>query len=88
MNCLLRSLSKLTKLRIDAPGHRATVTFSALQIATTNIQENGKRISIHNLDKNHSEQARKEIEEKYGLVKAGSKQEQGFDRTLSKAGLW
>ena len=56
-----------------------------LHIVTTNIQEDGKRISIHNLGKNQSEQARKEIEEKYGLVKAGSKQKQGFDATLSKA---
>ncbi|WP_276368730.1 relaxase/mobilization nuclease domain-containing protein [Chryseolinea sp. H1M3-3] len=56
-----------------------------LHIVTTNIQEDGKRISIHNLGKNHSEQARKEIEEKYGLVKAGSKQKQGFEPTLSKA---
>jgi hypothetical protein len=56
-----------------------------LHIVTTNIQEDGKRISIHNLGKNQSEQARKEIEEKYGLVVAGSKQKQGFDSTLKKA---
>jgi hypothetical protein len=56
-----------------------------LHVVTTNIQEDGKRISIHNLGKNQSEQARKEIEEKYGLVKAGSKQDQGFDSTLNKA---
>src|SRR5687767_13289358 len=56
-----------------------------LHIVTTNIQEDGKRISIHNLGKNQSEQARKEIEEKYGLVKAGSKQKQGFAPTLNKA---
>jgi hypothetical protein len=43
-----------------------------LHIVTTNIQEEGRRISIHNLGKNQSEVARKEIEEKYGLVKAGS----------------
>ena len=58
-----------------------------LHIVTTNIQEDGKRISIHNLGKNQSEQARKEIEEKYGLVKAGSKQKQGFDSTLNKGDL-
>jgi Relaxase/Mobilisation nuclease domain len=56
-----------------------------LHIVTTNIQEDGKRISIHNLGKHQSEQARIEIEEKYGLVKAGSKQKQGFDTTLTKA---
>jgi hypothetical protein len=41
-----------------------------LHIVTTNIQENGKRISIHNLGKNESEKARKEIEIQYGLVQA------------------
>lgn len=56
-----------------------------LHIVTTNIQEDGKRISIHNLGKNQSEQARKQIEKKYGLVIAGSKQKQGFDSTLKKA---
>jgi hypothetical protein len=56
-----------------------------LHIVTTNIQEDGKRISIHNLGKNQSEQARKDIEEKYGLVRAGSKQKQGFETILNKA---
>jgi len=56
-----------------------------LHIVSTNIQENGKRISIHNLGKNQSEVARKEIEETYGLVKAESKQNQAFDRSLNKA---
>ena len=56
-----------------------------LHIVTTNIQETGKRISIHNLGRNQSEIARKEIEDKFGLVKAGSKQNQDFDRSLNKA---
>jgi hypothetical protein len=56
-----------------------------LHIVTTNIQEDGNRISIRNLGKNQSETARKEIEEKYGLVKAGSKQTQEPDRSLNKA---
>jgi hypothetical protein len=56
-----------------------------IHIVTTNIQEDGKRISIHNLGKNQSETARKEIEGKYGLVKAGSKQNQELDRSLNKA---
>lgn len=56
-----------------------------LHIVTTNIKDDGKRISIHNLGKNQSESARKEIEEKYGLVKAGSKQKQAFDGSLNKA---
>ena len=29
---------------------------------TTNIQDDGKRINIHNIGKTHSEKARKEIE--------------------------
>ena len=33
-----------------------------LHIVTTNIQNNGKRISLHNLGKNQSAKARKEIE--------------------------
>jgi hypothetical protein len=56
-----------------------------LHIVTTNILTDGKRISIHNLGKNQSEIARKEIEEKYGLVKAGSKEKQPLDRCLNKA---
>src|SRR5687767_6160657 len=56
-----------------------------LHIVTTNIQEDGKRISIHNLGKNRSEAARKEIEEKYGLVKAGSTPKQNLHTYLNKA---
>src|ERR1700761_4948546 len=44
-----------------------------VHIITTNIQENGKRIDLHNIGRNQSETARKEIEEKYGLVKADGK---------------
>jgi hypothetical protein len=47
-----------------------------LHILTTNIQENGRRISIHNLGKNESEKARKEIEIQYGLVQAESQSKQ------------
>jgi hypothetical protein len=56
-----------------------------LHIVTTNIQEDGKRISIHNLGKNQSETARKEIEDKYGLVKAGSTPKQELHTNLNKA---
>lgn len=57
-----------------------------LHIVTTNIQEDGKRISIHNLGKNQSEAARKEIENKYGLVKAGSTPKQNLHTNcLNKA---
>ncbi|MEO7991494.1 MAG: relaxase/mobilization nuclease domain-containing protein [Chryseolinea sp.] len=44
-----------------------------VHIATTLIQENGKRIPIHYLGKNQSEKARKEIELEFGLVQAQSK---------------
>ena len=44
-----------------------------LHIVTTNIDRNGKRISLHNLGKGKSETARKAIEIKFGLVKAGGK---------------
>jgi hypothetical protein len=56
-----------------------------LHIVTTNIEEDGKRISIHNLGKNQSETARKEIEDRYGLVKAGSTLKQEPHTNLNKA---
>jgi hypothetical protein len=45
-----------------------------VHIVTTNIQSNGRRISLHNLGRIQSEKARKEIEITFGLVKAGDKQ--------------
>lgn len=51
-----------------------------IHIATVNIQPDGKRIDIHNIGRTLSETARKEIEQKYKLVKAqGRKQAQGQD---------
>lgn len=44
-----------------------------LHIVTTNIQRDGKRISLHNLGKGASEKARKELEVHFGLTKAGEK---------------
>jgi len=41
-----------------------------LHIVTTNIKPDGKAIHLHNLGKLKSEPARKEIEIKYGLIKA------------------
>lgn len=41
-----------------------------IHLVTTNIQPDGKRISLHNVARNQSEKARKEIEIAYGLVKA------------------
>ncbi|MBL7858174.1 MAG: relaxase/mobilization nuclease domain-containing protein [Cyclobacteriaceae bacterium] len=45
-----------------------------IHIVSTLIQETGKRIPIHNLGRNESETARKEIEVEFGLVRASSKQ--------------
>jgi len=39
-----------------------------IHILSTSIQADGKRISMHNIGRNQSEPARKEIEKKYGLV--------------------
>src|SRR5438045_2612379 len=47
-----------------------------LHIVTTNIKPDGKRIELHNLGKNQSEKARKEIELSFGLVKADNKKQQ------------
>jgi hypothetical protein len=43
-----------------------------IHIVGTNIQKDGSTISMHNIGKNQSEKARKEIELEYGLVKAES----------------
>jgi Relaxase/Mobilisation nuclease domain len=43
-----------------------------IHIVSTNIQKNGRRISLHNLGRNGSEKARKEIEQQFGLRKATS----------------
>jgi hypothetical protein len=48
---------------------------SHVHIVSTNIQKDGKRISLHNLGKLQSEKIRKEIEIKFGLVKAGDRQQ-------------
>ena len=44
-----------------------------IHIVSTNIRNDGSRISMHNLGKNQSESARKEIELKYGLIRAQRK---------------
>ncbi|MES1223061.1 MAG: relaxase/mobilization nuclease domain-containing protein, partial [Bacteroidota bacterium] len=44
-----------------------------IHIVSTNIKRNGKRISMHNMGRNQSETARKEIETEYNLVKAEAK---------------
>jgi len=46
-----------------------------MHIVSTNVQKDGKRISLHNLGKDLSEKARQEIEINFNLVKAGGKQQ-------------
>ncbi len=43
-----------------------------IHIVSSTIRENGTRINTHNIGRNQSEIARKAIEEKYGLQKAGN----------------
>lgn len=47
-----------------------------IHIVTTNVQENGKRIDLHNIGRNQSEKARKEIELEFKLVQAETKKQQ------------
>ncbi len=47
-----------------------------IHIVTTNIRENSKRIELHNIGRNQSEKARKEIELEFKLVQAESKKQQ------------
>jgi|SRR6218665_374786 len=53
-----------------------------IHIVSTNIQADGSRISMHNMGRNQSEVARKEIEIEFGLVKAESKRQ--FDQLKLK----
>jgi len=46
-----------------------------VHIVSTNIQKDGKRISLHNLGRVQSEKTRKEIELKFGIVKASDRQQ-------------
>lgn len=48
-----------------------------IHIATVNIQSNGDRIDIHDIGRNESTKARREIEEMFGLVKADEQKENG-----------
>jgi hypothetical protein len=47
-----------------------------IHIVTTNVMDNGKRINLHNIGRNQSEKARKEIELEFKLVRAESKKQQ------------
>jgi hypothetical protein len=44
-----------------------------VHLITTNVQENGKAINLHNIGRERSEPARKELELEYGLVQAESR---------------
>ena len=46
-----------------------------IHIVSTTIKQNGSRINTHNIGRNQSEKARKEIEKVYGLVKAERQQQ-------------
>lgn len=46
-----------------------------IHIVSTTIKEDGSRISTHNIGRNQSEKARKEIEQQYGLIKAERQQQ-------------
>ncbi len=46
-----------------------------IHIVTTTIKADGSRINTHNIGRNQSENARKEIEQLYGLVKAERQQQ-------------
>ena len=54
-----------------------------IHIVTTNIQNDGKRISLHNLGRNESTKARKEIEIAYKLIKAEEQKKQQPDKINS-----
>lgn len=49
-----------------------------IHIVTTNIKHDGKRISLHNLGRNQSEKARKEIEKDFQLIQAENKQQLNY----------
>ncbi|HLY71979.1 MAG TPA: relaxase/mobilization nuclease domain-containing protein [Puia sp.] len=51
-----------------------------IHIVSTNIKPDGKRIELHNIGRNQSEKARKEIEDDFKLIKAGSKKQLQSER--------
>lgn len=53
-----------------------------VHIVSTNIKSSGERISLHNLGKTKSEDARKALEEKFGLTPAMQKKEQELNNSL------
>ncbi len=57
-----------------------------LHIVTTNIKSDGSRIPLHNIGRNASEIARREIEKAFNLVPAQKKQKAALSQTLRHAG--
>lgn len=49
-----------------------------LHIVSTNIRKDGSRISLHNIGRNQSEQARKELEKEFGLMPAGEQKKEEY----------
>lgn len=49
-----------------------------IHITTINVQENGKRIAMHNIGKDRSEPVRKEIEETFNLIKAENQKKKEY----------
>ncbi len=49
-----------------------------LHITSINVQENGKRIAMHNIGKDRSELARKEIEQAFNLIKAENQKKKEY----------
>lgn len=50
-----------------------------IHLLTTNIRQDGSRIPLHNLGKNQSEKARKEIEQDFNLVRAEGRKQDYFE---------
>ena len=53
-----------------------------IHIVTTNIEANGRRIELHNIGRNQSTVARKEIEIKYQLIKADGRKPQQVNEII------
>ena len=51
-----------------------------VHIVSTTIREDGSRINTHNIGRNQSEKARKEIEREYNLIRAGNQLKQNVEK--------
>ncbi len=57
-----------------------------IHIVSTTIREDGSRINTHNIGRNQSEKARKEIEQFYGLIKA-QEQEKSLSQKIKPVAM-